>query len=154
MSDSQNEGCHSSVVEHCFGKAEVDGSIPSDSTIYPPEVAERFWKKVKPLLNGGADGKYCWEWRGAFRTDGYGQFKPFSRKNPVAAHRIAWELLHDRAVPNGMCILHSCDNSWCCNPWHLRPGTHKQNGEDKAKRGRTYKGGPRKLSDISQPNVT
>ena len=32
MSAASKECCHSSVVEHCFGKAEVDGSIPSDST--------------------------------------------------------------------------------------------------------------------------
>ena len=32
MSNDDKTGCHSSVVEHRFGKAEVDGSIPSDST--------------------------------------------------------------------------------------------------------------------------
>lgn len=140
MSDNNETGCHSSVVEHCFGKAEVDSSILSDSTIYSPEVENRFLAKVK----AGASLFDCWEWQASFRKDGYGQFKAVSGASPIGAHVVAWELWHRRPAPEGLCILHSCDNPKCCNPMHLWAGTHKQNGEDKAKKGRAYKGGPGK----------
>lgn len=35
-----------------------------------------------------------------------------------------------------MLVIHSCDNPPCCNPKHLRVGTHADNAEDRSRRGR------------------
>jgi hypothetical protein len=51
-------------------------------------------------------------------------------------HRIAWEFEHGRAVPDGLCVCHSCDNPPCCNPGHLWIGTHADNAADKIRKGR------------------
>jgi hypothetical protein len=34
------------------------------------------------------------------------------------------------AIPDGMCILHRCDNPPCVNPNHLFLGTKRENFED------------------------
>lgn len=41
-------------------------------------------------------------------------------------------------IPNGMYILHACDNPPCCNPAHLRPGTPKDNTADAMDRKRLW----------------
>ena len=134
---------YSSVVERVIGNDEVEGSIPSGGTIYLPRVVAAFWSKVD-VRQDRFDKDYCWNWRASRRRDGYGQFKPVAGAKPLGAHRVAWEIWNGRDVPDGMCILHSCDNPGCCNPKHLRPGTHKQNSDDKISRGREWRGGPRK----------
>lgn len=54
------------------------------------------------------------------------------------------EIWSGQDVPDGMHILHSCDNPRCCNPEHLRIGTHQDNMNDKVSRGRSGLGAPRK----------
>lgn len=55
------------------------------------------------------------------------------------AYRIVWELVNG-PIPEGMLILHSCDNGGfpigCCNPLHLRTGTVQENSNDMVSRQR------------------
>ena len=134
--------CRSSVVEHLIGNEEAGGSIPPGSTIYLPRVVAAFWSKVdvRPPRLGR---EVCWPWRAARDRYGYGQFKPVFGASPRRAHRVAWEIFNTCDVPDGLSILHSCDNPWCCNPAHLRPGTHSDNMNDKVRRGRSGRGKPR-----------
>jgi hypothetical protein len=55
----------------------------------------------------------------------------------VRPDRIAWMLAHDAAVPDGMYVLHSCDNPPCVNPAHLRLGTQQDNANDRVQRNRS-----------------
>lgn len=74
----------------------------------------------------------CWEWTGTFANSGYGQLKVFGRM--VSAHRYSYEL-HNGHIPDGMCVLHQCDNKTCINPDHLTLGTHAENLREAAERG-------------------
>jgi DNA-binding CsgD family transcriptional regulator len=39
-------------------------------------------------------------------------------------------------IPDGMCVLHTCDNRLCVNPNHLFIGTHLDNAKDRDQKGR------------------
>lgn len=86
-----------------------------------------FWERKTITLTG------CWEWVGSRRHRGYGQvnFKGKIRK----AHRVAWELSFG-IVPDGLSVLHKCDNPPCINPDHLFVGDQQDNINDMFTKGR------------------
>ena len=89
-------------------------------------LAERFWSRVK---RGRPDE--CWEWQRASSSSGYGQLLVDGRQELV--HRLSWAL-RNGPVPDGMCVLHHCDNKICVNPDHLFIGTHQDNTDDYLKK--------------------
>lgn len=72
----------------------------------------------------------CLEWQMA-KIKGYG-YVQYKGKN-YGAHRLAAIFAFGDPEP-GMYALHSCDNKPCCNPNHLRWGTHMDNVRDAMKR--------------------
>jgi hypothetical protein len=80
----------------------------------------------------------CWEWLGCKIDRGYGSFK--NNKKMVRAHRYAYEHYknNDQPIPNNLCVCHHCDNPGCVNPNHLFLGTHKDNAQDRNRKGRGF----------------
>lgn len=89
----------------------------------PLPAATRFWRYTKI----GAPNE-CWEF-GNVSTGEYGRLF-ISRTKYVRAHRFSWEL-HFGSIPDGMFVLHSCDNPRCVKPDHLFLGTVGANVKDK-----------------------
>lgn len=55
------------------------------------------------------------------------------------SHRVAYLLAYD-SIPNGMCVLHKCDNKRCVRPGHLFLGTLADNVHDCIAKGRARRG--------------
>lgn len=96
-------------------------------------LACRFWSKV----NIG-DPEDCWEWRTYRTPDGYGKFWVDYERWFQPSHRIVWELEYG-GIPNGLMVLHDCDNPPCCNLNHLFLGTQVENMADMVKKHRSPK---------------
>ena len=102
----------------------------------PRTFAENFWSRVDQ--SGGPDA--CWPWTGACKRYGVLARDVSQGKKHAQAHRVAWELTNG-PIPDGLYVLHHCDNPPCCNPAHLFLGTQEDNMRDCRDKGRL---GPRK----------
>jgi uncharacterized protein (DUF433 family) len=86
------------------------------------EQQERFWNRIDiKSINE------CWEWKAYIKKDGYGTIG--IGKKDYASHRISYYLTYNKD-PNGMYVMHKCNNKKCCNPFHLELGTCSTNAKD------------------------
>jgi hypothetical protein len=89
----------------------------------------------------------CWHWAGAINGDGYGNMKVGGVA--LGAHRISYEL-HHSPIPDGMHVMHKCDNPACVNPAHLKLGTHLDNMKDMYSKGRRKAAAKLSSDDVKQ----
>ena len=103
--------------------------MPRHGTPFPV----RFWAKVD--RSGGREA--CWPWIAGRNKGGkgYGVCGYDSPTGDRMAHRVAW-FLANGPIPDGMSVLHRCDNPPCCNPAHLFLGTYLDNARDRQAKGR------------------
>lgn len=106
------------------------------ATDFTPKQAAAFWRRVDK--RGPRD---CWPWTGrsckrpgsaCYYGVAYTVSKGHRRDRP--AHRVAYALHYGSASPS--LVRHTCDNSTCCNPAHLEPGSPADNIADAVRRGR------------------
>lgn len=90
------------------------------------QVTRDFWDFVAKTHERG-----CWKWTGPTDRKGYGRW------GKKVASRHSWELANG-PIPEGMWVLHHCDNPPCVNPAHLYLGTNTENVQDRVARGRGY----------------
>jgi hypothetical protein len=96
-------------------------------------LADRFEAKVERIPFMG-----CWVWTGALNENGYGVIGRGARgQGNDKAHRVAYRTYRGE-IPEGKIILHKCGNPICVNPWHLEPGTYKENSADMVRMGRHF----------------
>ncbi len=113
-------------------------------------LIDRFMEKVSPEPNTG-----CWLWAASLGGTGYGQIS--INNFPDRAHRISYQL-HVGPIPEGLWVLHRCDEPTCVNPAHLFLGTHQDNVTDREnkRRGNQAWGdrhGKVKVADAELPKI-
>lgn len=107
--------------------------IPEVMNELDPGLIARFLEKT-----GKETGELgCRNWEGGVNSKGYGVLLANGRLE--LAHRVAYVLFVGR-IPDGMFVLHKCDNPRCVNPDHLVLGTHADNMADMVAKGRQTAG--------------
>lgn len=101
----------------------------------PGELPARFWA----LVIDDPDATGCRWWIGAISDDGYGRWRHPGSGRVTAAHRAVWEAAHG-PVPDGLKLLHSCNETNCVQLAHLAADTQTANQQQMARQGRA--GGP------------
>lgn len=109
------------------------------------QLVSPFWSNVHI-----SEANDCWEWTRSLFAGGYGRVT--SKGKVTGAHRIAYELVYG-PIPQGLQVLHSCDNRKCCNPRHLSVGTNLDNVKDKVSRGRQTSGSRNGMSKLTEEQV-
>lgn len=86
-----------------------------------------------------AEADQCWPYKGRCFVKSKGGRMTYGRvelnKKRMRVHRAVWTVVHG-AIPDGLFVLHACDNPLCCNPTHLFLGTQADNMADKMRKGR------------------
>lgn len=94
-----------------------------------PNQPEDIYKHVRQ--NGE-----CLEWTGWTNNWGYGLIRIAYKVR--LTHKVAYELKKGE-IPDGMLVLHTCDNPPCLYEGHLFTGTQSDNMKDMHSKGRGRK---------------
>lgn len=105
---------------------------------------ERFWDHVDK-----SDNSSCWPWvKGVFSHFPHGKFK--ANGKTLKTHRVSYFLEFKHLPP---LLRHTCDNARCCNPFHIIPGSQKDNMNDMVERRRSTFGEKNPNAKLSEQDI-
>lgn len=91
-------------------------------------------KEIDRFLSYTRKTAACWAWVGrALKKTNRGQFT--CRTKRLSAPRMAYSMFVG-PIPEGLVVMHTCDNPNCVKPSHLLLGTQYDNVKDRDAKGR------------------
>lgn len=105
---------------------------------------EQKYIKLKELFDKNVirNNVGCWGWKKKLASNGYGALG-MGKNKLISAHRASW-IIHKGPIPEGLSVLHKCDNRECSKiddmDNHLFLGTAKDNMLDKISKNRQMHG--------------
>jgi hypothetical protein len=118
-------------------------------------VKERFFENINtngPIPAHRPELGQCWIWTGCLDRQGYGITYRSPKERLVRSHRMSWEI-HCGLIPNGINVLHKCDNPSCIRPTHLFLGDQKANIQDALSKGRLARGERHYMAKLTDSEV-
>lgn len=122
-------GCHKTFQINQSRINAGEGTFCGKSCFYSwikTTTEQRFWSHVNKT-------ETCWIWTLSKDSDGYGHVGVNGKLR--GAHKVSWEFAFG-PIPDGLDVLHKCNNRPCVRPDHLFLGTHQDNMEDMIRKGR------------------
>lgn len=111
----------------------TEGIVPNKiKKVNSKKLPNSLLGRLERWVNKG-DTDECWEWKASTTKNGYGHL--VFNYETLYAHRAMWECMNGK-IPDGLDVLHSCDNPSCVNPDHLFLGTHQDNMRDRNSKAR------------------
>lgn len=105
--------------------------------------------RTKVVKNGE-----CLEWQGMTNAYGYGivTVTVNGKERHHRAHRLVYESEVGQ-IPDGLVVMHACDNPRCVNPAHLSLGGRTENNRDSVAKGRNAAGSRNGHAKLSNDDV-
>lgn len=97
------------------------------------------------------DANGCWVWQGTKCREHYARLLLHIGKDQrnIGLNRLIYTYFFG-PIPDGLLVLHSCDNPACICPRHLRVGTASENQQESFDKGRNS-GQTNRTRDFSKP---
>ena len=113
-------------------------------------IEEAFYRHVFFEPNSG-----CWLWTGPTNGRHYGRVYAvrLTGCRVMYAHHFALMVERKQSIPTGAVVMHSCDNTYCVNPDHLRIATQFDNVADRQSKNRQARGSKIWGSKLTQTDV-
>lgn len=125
------------------GREYVNSLFEGSYNNFREYCGEPILQRKKPITldwikeNCTIDQNNCWNWNKAIALlSGYGSVGYEGKQ--WATHRLTYTLANGD-IPEGLLVRHMCNNKKCCNPEHLKLGSHRENNLDTENYAKAFK---------------